>query len=352
MSRPRPRVAVVYNEPTLPPDHPDAVSEGDVVAVARTVADCLSETGFDSLLVPAGPPLPAFLSRLIAEAPELVFNLIEGFGGSTAAEPFVASLYELCGIPSTGPPVGALSLCLSKGRTKALLRGFGLPTAPFVVVEPCGAIPAFDWTGPVIVKPEAEAASLGIDQGSVVTEPALLRGRVDRLRRLYGGSVLIETYLPGPEFNVGVIATPVPTALPVAQVVFTDRPGAWPILTYAAKWDEGSAEDLASPIACPAPIEPELAARLGALALAAFEATGCRDYARVDLRLDTRGEPMILEVNANPDLGPGAGWARAARVAGIGHAEAIAAIAWQALGRGAQGRTSNQTSERSSGSPL
>ncbi len=243
------------------------------------------------------------------------------------------AVFELAGIPYTGSPVAALAICHSKALTKSLLEGFGLPTAPVVVVEPDGPIPRFDGQWPVFVKPEAEDASLGIDQDSVVTDSASLSARVERLRREYGGSVLIEAYLPGPEFNVGILALPEPRALPIAQVAFAERPGAWPILTYTAKWHEGSLEDLASPIVCPAPIEPELAARLGELAVSAFRATGCRDYARVDFRLDERGEPMILEVNANPDLGAGAGWSRAARVAGIGHTDAIAAIARQALGR-------------------
>src|SRR6185437_7129293 len=93
---------------------------------------------------------------------------------------------------------------------------------------------------------------------------------------------------------------------------YRPEPGAWPILTYHAKWAQGSAEDRASPICCPAEIDRSLAARLGGLAVAAFRAAGCRDYARVDLRLDARGEPMILEVNPNPDVGPRAGWARGA----------------------------------------
>jgi D-alanine-D-alanine ligase len=331
----KPQVAVVYNEPVLPADHPDAVSEGDVVEVARAVADGLSGTGFDPVLLSAGPPLAGFVARLTACGPDFAFNIVEGFGGKTAAETYLTAVFELLGIPYTGPSVEALATCRSKSRTKAILRGHGLPTAPSVVVGPGEPIPRLDQEGPVVVKPDAEGGSLGIDQGTVVTTPARLSERVEQLHRAYGGSVLIETYLPGPEFNVGVIALPEPEPLPVAQVMFAPRPGAWPILTYAAKWETGSEEDLASPIACPAPVGPELAARLGGLAVSAFRATGCRDYGRVDLRLDERGEPMILEVNPNPDLGPNAGWARAARVAGIGHPEAVAAIARQALARGA-----------------
>ena len=208
-------------------------------------------------------------------------------------------------------PVGALCWCLSKSRAKALLRGLGLPTAPFAVVEPGEPVP--EWAGPwpVIVKPDAEDASLGIDQQSVAAE----RHGADRASRpgpaRYGGRVLLEAYLPGPEFNVGLLALPDPEPLPVAEVVFAPEAGAWPILTYESKWVAGSPADLASPVRCPAQIDDCPGRSLGRLAVAAFRATGCRDYARVDFRLDERGDPMILEVNPNPDLGPSAGWARA-----------------------------------------
>jgi D-alanine-D-alanine ligase len=97
----------------------------------------------------------------------------------------------------------------------------------------------------------------------------------------------------------------------------------------------GSAADLASPIRCPARIDAELGRTLGELAVEAFEVTGCRDYARVDFRLDGEGRPMILEVNPNPDIGPTAGWARALREAGREYEETIVALALQAIARGA-----------------
>ncbi len=236
-------------------------------------------------------------------------------------------------LPITGSSAEALTSCASKARTKALLKGFGLPTAPFAVVRPGALLPECDWPGPVVVKPDAEDGSLGIDQGSVVTDRVALRDRVARLQAAYGGSVLLEAYLPGPEYNVGVLALPEPELLPVAEVVFAPRPGAWPILTYAAKWATGSADDLASAIRCPARVAEALAEGLGRLAVLAFRATGCRDYARVDLRLDDRGAPMILDVNPNPDIGPTAGWARALRVSGRDYTATLAALARQALRR-------------------
>jgi D-alanine-D-alanine ligase len=183
------------------------------------------------------------------------------------------------------------------------------------------------------VKPESEDASLGIDQGSVVRDTEALAERIATVQRSHGPNALVESYLPGPEYNAGILALPEPTPLPIAEVVYTPQDGHWPILTYAAKWTAGSAEDLASPVRCPAEISAERSNLLGALAVSAFRATGCRDYARVDFRLDEQGQPMILEVNPNPDLDPTAGLARAIRVSGRDYGETLAALARQALER-------------------
>ncbi len=327
------RVAVLYNAPTLPPGHPDAASEADVVAVASAVAEALRSQGFDASPLPASPPLAEVVDRLTKPGPEVVFNLIEGFAGSSIGEAYMTGLLELLGLLYTGCPPGAQSLCHSKGRTKAMLRGFGLPTAAFAIARSGDPMPRWDGPWPAIVKPEAEDASLGIDQGSVVESPEGLAQALARLESSHGGDALIEAYLPGREFNVGVLALPEPEALPVAEIAYDVPAGSWPILTYDAKWAVGSAADLASPAVCPADLRPELASSLAELAVEAFRATGCRDYARVDFRLDARGNPMILEVNPNPDIGPGAGWARALRASGRDYAATLAALARQASGR-------------------
>ena len=327
-------MAVVYNEPFLPSDHPDAASEADVVGVARAVAAAIESSGFFAVPVAAAPPLGTFLSLLEQAEPDVVFNLVEGFGLRSSGATYLAAVFELLGVPYTGSPVEALSACVSKARTKALLRGHGLPVTPCIVVGPRDPVPVPDWNCPTFVKLDAEDGSLGIDQQSVVGRPDELPAIIERLRRSHGGAVLIEPYLPGPEFNVGVVAWPEPSALPLARVAYLTRPGKWPILTYQAKWAEGSEEDLASVIECPAQIDLDLAENLKGLAIAAFRASGCRDYARIDFRLDRDGKPMILEINPNPDIGPKAGIARAMRVAGIPYESAIAAIVNQALERG------------------
>jgi D-alanine-D-alanine ligase len=333
MSGARPRAAVLYNAPSLPADHPHFDSEADVVAVAREIVAILDRSSFHATLIAAAPPIERLIHDLTNPSPGVVFNLIEGFAGASAGEAWITSLLQLLGLPYTGCPPEAQGLCHQKARTKALLRGFGLPTAPFLVVagRPPSGLP---FAGPYFVKPDAEDASLGIDQASVVADAAGLSDRVAMLRSRFPGDILIEAYLPGPEYNVGVLGLPEPTALAVAEVVYNSKPGDWPILTYAAKWDVGSAEDLASPIRCPAVVDEPLAGELRRLAVAAFEATGCRDVARVDFRLDAEGRPMILEVNPNPDLGSAAGWARALRASGRDYAETIVGLAEQALIRG------------------
>lgn len=315
------RVAVLYNAPVLPPEHPDAESERSVIGVARAVVVALKSQGARAWMLAAKGPAQRFVSRLKTQKPEVVFNLVEGFDGHSAGEAWVTSVLELMRIPYTGCPPEAQGLCRHKGRTKAILTGFGLPTAPFEIVREGDPLPPLPY--PLFVKPECEDASLGIDQGSVVNDDESIRKRIDTLFERYG-CALVETYLPGREFNVGVIGGEKPQALPVAEVVYNPGAGGWPILTYDAKWSPGSAEDLRSPVVCPADVNEEQASVLQDLAVRAFLAVGCRDVARVDLRLDAGKNPMILEVNPNPDLDPDAGWARALRASGREYAETLA----------------------------
>jgi D-alanine-D-alanine ligase len=312
-----PRVLILFNAPVLPPDHPDAEQERDVLHTAKAVGEVLRASHEVRELGLALDVEPLF-KEFRDHRPDVVFNLYEGAGGRPDTEYYVAGLLEWLQIPYTGCPVTAMVLGRDKVRTKHLLRGTGLPTADFQVVARLeDLVPPQGW--PVIVKPAGTDASLGIEQASVVMTVEALRERAGLLLTRYGPPVLVESYLPGPEFNVGVVHCPDRIALPVAELVYTPQPGvAWPIVTYASKWEPGSAEDLAMQPRCPAQIDAAVTRELQEVALAAYELLGCRDYARIDLRLDAAGRPMILEVNPNPDLGPTAGLARMLNVAGWG----------------------------------
>jgi D-alanine-D-alanine ligase len=315
-------VVILFNEPTLAREHPDFAQEAGVLESVAAFERALSSPGHRVRQIGITDSVATVIEGIIAKRPDVIVNLCEGFGGHTGGEAHWAGLLELLGVPYTGSPPECLALVRDKARTKWLLSGAGLSTAPFVCVQPGERLPrqplsAWLNKGPLFVKPASEDASLGIGTESVVTDWPALERQVETVAARYG-AVLIETYIDGREFNVGVIESPEIQCLPLAEIEFQVSDDLrWPIVTYQGKWASGSAADRATPVRCPAEVEPALADSIRAVALAAYRVTGCRDYARVDLRVDRSGNIFILEVNANPDAGPNAGLARMLRAAGI-----------------------------------
>jgi len=261
---------------------------------------------------------------------DLVFNLCEGVHGVAHWEDHVVAALEFAGIPFTGAGAWTVAACRRKAVANAVLATAGLPIPAWIVAQ--GRIPD-DFPLPAIVKPAAEDASAGLDRTSVVTDKKGLRARVAAMTEQFD-EVLVQQYIPGREFNVGIVGT---RTLPVAEIDFSTMPqGSWPILTYAAKWQVGSAEDLGSVPVCPAVISERLAARLVRTAEAAWRAMQGKGYGRVDLRVDAEGKPWVLEVNPNPDLTDEAGLSRMGRAAGWDYPELVRRIAEVAL-REAQG---------------
>ncbi len=333
------KVVVLYNEPALAADDPDAASEAGVLESVEAVSAALAARGHHATnaRLPA-EPRRAVETVLQLENADVVFNLFEGFAGVGRGEAEIAGLVELCGHALTGSPAECLALVRDKARTKWLLAGGGVPTADFVHLSPGEAAdtPSLRQLldgGPLIVKPAHEDASLGIDADSIVESFDRLQQQLDIVHRRYGAA-LVERFIAGREFNAAVLALPEPEVLPLAEIEFgaafaPDRQ----IVTYAAKWEPGSPAYRHTPVCCPADVAPELAAEIRRVALAAFRLTGCRDYARVDLRVDDQNRANVLEVNANPDIGPAAGFARALATAGIAYDDFIDRLVSTALAR-------------------
>ncbi len=317
------KILIVYNEPTLPGEHSDAASEAGVLESVQAISTSLAAHGHRALTLGLGPSITEAIEAVLAmEQVDAVVNLFEGLGGVGRGEAEITGLIELCGHAITGSPADCLALVRDKARAKWLLAGAGIPTPEFVLV-PGDAQPdqplleAVLARGPAIVKPAHEDASLGISLASVVTNPAALRTQIALIHGRYGAA-LVERFIPGREFNVSVLALLEPQVLPLAEIEFG---AAFPldrrIVTYDAKWAGESEQCLQTPVRCPADVEAELAAELRRMALAAYRATGCRDYARVDMRVDVAGKVFVLEVNGNPDLSLTAGFSRALEAAGI-----------------------------------
>jgi D-alanine-D-alanine ligase len=329
-------ILVLYNLPVLDPSHPDAESERESVDTAEQIAKALEAAGHRITSLGLGVDPRPLLDLIERDRPDAVFNLFEGLATQSGTEPVVAGLLEWLGVPFTGSPSPTLQLCRDKPRAKLLMQGAGIPTPRFMAMTPQGESSSpGDWAGPwpVIVKPGAEDASVGLDQTSVVTTQAQLMTRVQFLLDRYGPPVLVEQFIDGREFNLSLIADPTPRVLPLAEIVFErSATDLWPIVTYDAKWSPESRDYLATPPVCPAQVADELAERLRAIALQAFEVFGCRQYARFDFRVDPAGQPFLLEVNPNPDINPTAGLTQALLVAGLTHGEFVIALVEDCLG--------------------
>ncbi|MCI0637571.1 MAG: ATP-grasp domain-containing protein [Gemmataceae bacterium] len=320
-----PHVLVLYNRPLLPLDHPDADSEHLILEGVRNVTDALDEAGYRVSEFGLKHDPRVLWTELRRRRPRVVFNLFEGHCHDPETESYVAGLLQWRCIPFTGSPMHTLSLARAKDWTKQLLRGNGLPTPDFLVVDELPIVPC-SLTFPVIVKPARTDASVGLNQDSVCTNQEQLENRVAVILEAYGSPVLVEEFVDGREFNVALVELPELELLPPGEIVFAQKEGVWPILTYDGKWKPDSIDYQGTPTKYPADIDPKLSRRLGALAKRAYRLLGCRDYARVDFRVNAAGKPFILEVNPNPDISIGAGFATCLAAVDISYAEFVARL--------------------------
>ncbi len=318
------RAAILFDAGGAHWDQKDVAS---VVNNAREVQAILRNRGFDTSLVPIKLGSFRWLSRI--RQADVIFNLCEGIDGHSRYEDSVAGTLDLTGTPYTGCRPWAVAVCHRKHVANTLLAASGVPIPRFALAQG-NKIPV-GLTLPAIVKPAAEDASLGIDSGSVCTSKKALKKRVAEMAEQYE-EVLVQEYVAGREFNVGFVGSQI---LPVAELCFDGMPEeSWPILTYAAKWEVGSPEDLGSVPVCPADIPADLSKRISQVARQAWDQlTEGEGYGRVDLRVDSSGQPYVLEVNPNPDLSDSAGLSRMAKVFGWEYEELIFRVVEEALGR-------------------
>ncbi len=303
----------------------DRPSEESVEQTAKEVLTAVTELGYSAFILGLQKSFMHFLQRLKTLNADVVINLCEAFLGHPELEANVAAAFELLGISFTGNDSRTLALCLNKFKTKAVLKSSGLPTAPAALID--APDQKVDLPFPLIIKPNTEDASLGIHPDSVVRDEESLRKQVSRILEVFEEPVLAEAFIEGREFNVAVLDVEKPEALPVSEIDFSKLPEGQPtICSYAAKWLADDILFQTTPPVCPAEIDEALKTKLQDLAVKAFLACECRDYARVDFRVDKKGRPFILEVNPNPDISLNAGYAR-----GLGAANIEYKVFWQKM---------------------
>jgi D-alanine-D-alanine ligase len=261
---------------------------------------------------------------------DLVFNIAEGLHG-TSREGQIPAMLDMLDIPYTGSDPLTLGLCLDKRRTKEILRYNGVPTPRFWTVSALAEIPA-RLSFPLMVKPTLEGSSKGVTDRSLVRSRQELRRQVEWVLTTYRQPVLIEEFLPGREFTVAMLGnSETLRALPIVEINFATLPqGVNPIYSYEAKWVWDREEDPLQIFTCPARIEPFLQRQIESVCRQAFNALGCRDWCRIDVRLDAAGHPQIIELNPLPGILPrpeqNSCFPKAARSAGMTYDEAILAV--------------------------
>lgn len=323
MPRRKTRILILHNTPQpAGVDKAFTESEAGVLAEVQAVEQALRQLrlAHRTVGIRTFQELPAVLA---AADETVVFNLVEGFRVDPEASALVPSVVRSFGKACTGNDTRGLLLSLDKWQSKTLLAAGGLPTPEGLLVPPGQPVPTrIPFDGPFIVKPVEADASEGIDKTSVIVKPGrALRDAVRRIHHRWAGPALIERFIDGRELNVSVVCrADTLEVLPLAEIDFSafeaDRPR---IVGYEAKWLADSFEYRHTPRLIPAPLPKRLTERIRALAKDACRVLSCLDYCRVDFRLDEGNRPYVLEVNANPDITPDAGFAAALEAAAISY---------------------------------
>jgi len=321
------RIALLHSADALEPPVDPVIEQISSVLGREHEVSCVS----------VGADVAPVVRALTRAKPDLVFNIAESFAGRSALESGIAGLLDLMHLPHTGSTAAGLLLAGDKSLAKKVLRFHDVRTPDFATVYRGAVDWADDIDFPVMVKPANEDGSIGITSASVVHDIKELFDRIDALQAEFRQPVLVERFITGREFYVGVLGNHEPQVLPVMELDFSGLPEGMPhIASWDAKWGadgsgegagaEESAEFRGTRSVFPTDLDEALLERLRHVAVEAFAALRLRDYARIDVRLSTDGEIWVIEVNPNCYLERGAEFARAAEHAGITYDSLITRI--------------------------
>lgn len=319
------KIGVLFNYPEKPirGEVTDFVADKEIQDQVNAVEESIQKIGYDYKTFALKDDIENLIRELKSFEPDSVINLCEGAFGDSHLEMNVPSILELLRIPYTGSPPLSLGLCQHKSLAKDILTANDVTTPQYRVLKDIT-----DWRDdldyPLFVKPLMEDASLGVSKESFVKNEEMLKKRVGYINRTYNQPALVEKYVYGRELNVAILGYRSPQVLPISEIMFgfNKEPK---IVDYPAKWFKESYEYKMTKPMCPAILEPSIKDKIENVALKSFDALHCRDYARVDVRLE--GEtPYVIEVNPNPDISPDAGFARSLKAAGISYEQFIEMI--------------------------
>lgn len=292
---------------------PDAFADFDHIETIDSLRAALETDGHQTVFLQADADLPYALKDV---KPDICFNIAEGLGGD-AREAQVPALLEMLRIPYTGSRVLTNGISLDKTLTKRIWRDRRLPVAPFqefnIGDEPLRPELKF----PLFVKPAREGTGMGVDTKAVVNNEKELRERAGYIINTYQQPALVETFLPGREFTVGIMGRH-DAKLYSRHPEWYEKDGfhRFPVLELdssrsvtpniysQASKSKSVGEEGAPDYVCPANIDPELEKKLKHFALRAHQLLYALDVSRTDIRLDEEGSPRLIEINTLPGLTP------------------------------------------------
>jgi D-alanine-D-alanine ligase len=327
------RTAIVHNRLT------DDASEADrdTLVQVSAISAALERLGHQTVQLSCDLDLHALRQALCEARPDLVFNLVESLDGADWLAFFVTALLDRLGLPYTGSPTAAMFLTNHKLLAKQRLREAGLTTPDWLAPAEAAHYQGQSTLGRpgadarFLIKAITEHASVGMDEDCLVRfqDEDQLRSRLQTYQQEAGRAYFAEQYIDGREFNISLLAAnDGPQVLPPAEIDFSAYPaGKARIVDYKAKWIEHSFEYNNTPRTFEFPArDAPLLERVSRMAAQCWPLFGLRGYARVDFRVDDRGRPYILEINANPCLSPDSGFPAAGERAGFSYDELVRRI--------------------------
>jgi len=294
--KPRLRVGIACNIRT--DNSSDLQAEFDEPETIAAICDALNAGGFEPVVLEASDGFP---QKLETEKPDIVFNIAEGKVGR-AREAHIPAILEYFGVPYTGSDAVALAVSLDKALTKRVVQSLGIETPVFVVIKKGSIELPDDLLYPVIIKPNAEGSGKGISDACVAANPEELGELAGKITEDYGQDIIVEQYIDGREFTVGILGNRQGCRIfEPMEVIFKEQRGLYKVYNYEVK---KNFRDYVI-YRCPPELPSHLKARMVRDAEAVYEALGCRDFARIDFRLSGDGIVYFIEVNPLPGLAPG-----------------------------------------------
>ncbi len=307
------------------PPPSDFFAEGDSECTIGAVLEAFRSKGHSVCGIESDDQASPKLAKY---RPDMVFNIAEGLFGDFR-ESYIPMVCERHGLPYTGSGPLTLAVCLNKARTKEVLSHHGIPNARFMTVSPGEKISLSKFKFPAIIKPIAEGSSKGIFDDSVVDDARTAEKRIHEKIRKYRQPVIIEEFLSGREFTVAYWGNGENAeVLPIISINYDDLPKtAHKIYSYEAKWVWDTPEKPLDIFQCPAKLAPREKKLIEDTVKKTCSVLGVRDWCRIDVRLDSKGVPNVLELNPLPGILPNpednSCFPKAARTAGYTYAETL-----------------------------